>query len=105
MAGKEQEYTKEAVKNYFGGIFVKEFTLFYGEELECYLEEEREQEVKRTDKRILRGTGFSEQGSSRFSMLNRFSMAVAKGDQAKAQEEAESYLLLEYLAKEVFTLV
>ena len=105
MAGKEEEYTKEAVKNYFGGIFVKEFTLFYGEELECYLEEEREQEVKRTDKRILRGTGFSEQGSSRFSMLNRISMAVAKGDQAKAQEEAESYLLLEYLAKEVFTLV
>ena len=105
ILGKEEEYTKETVKNYFGGIFVKEFTLFYGEELECYLEEELGAMVKKSDRRILHGTGFLEDGTSRFSMLNRISRAAIEEDAEKFQEELESYLLLEYLAKEVFTLV
>lgn len=105
ILGKEEEYTKETVKNYFGGIFVKEFTLFYGEELECYLEEELGAMVKKSDRRILHGTGFLEDGTSRFSMLNRISKAAIEEDAEKFQEELESYLLLEYLAKEVFTLV
>lgn len=104
MAGQE-DYTKEIVKNYFGGIFVREFTLFYGEELECYLEEELGQEVRRTDRRILRGTGFDADGTSRFAMLNRIAKAVCDGETKQAQEELENYLQLEHLAKEVFTLV
>ena len=35
--GSEEEYRKETVENYFSGVFVKEFTLFAREELECYL--------------------------------------------------------------------
>lgn len=105
MAGKEEEYTKETVKNYFGGIFVKEFTLFYGEELECYLEEDNGQECKKTDKRILRAPESSGEGTSRYQMLNQISKEVENGETQKAREEIESYLLLEYLAKELFTLV
>ncbi|MDY3249345.1 MAG: DUF5717 family protein [Candidatus Choladocola sp.] len=103
--GSEEEYTKELVKNYFGGIFVKEFTLFYGEELECYLEEELPDGKNRTDQRILKAPDRAEDENTRYEMLNRISRARESGDQEKVQEEMESYLLLEYLAKELFTLV
>lgn len=117
-AGREQAYEKESVKDYFGGIFVKEFTLFYGEELEYYLEESVGSEVKRTECRILRSTECEDRtaemnpassscadGISRFAMLNRIAKAVDEGNQKQAQEELENYLQLEHLVKEVFTLV
>ena len=71
MRGKEESYTKEDVKNYFEGIFVREFTLFSGEELECYIEEELGGEVKRSGIRVLRASDPSEEGSSKYAYLNR----------------------------------
>lgn len=116
--GKEQTYKKEAVKNYFCGIFVKEFTLFYGEELEYYLEEEAGSDVKRTECRILRSIDSEGEnaernperpicadGTSRFAMLNCIAKAADEGKPKQAQEELENYLQLEHLVKEVFTLV
>lgn len=105
IVGKEEHYTKEVMKNYFEGIFVREFTLFYGEELEYYIEEETESEVKQTERKILCGTGFAEDGTSRFDLLNRIAKAAHDGEIKQAQEELENYLQLEYLSKEVFTLV
>lgn len=105
MRGKEESYTKEDVKNYFEGIFVREFTLFSGEELECYIEEELGGEVKRSGIRVLRASDPSEEGSSKYAYLNRISKAQHSGDEALLQSELESYLTMEYLTQEVFTLV
>lgn len=105
IRGREEAYTKETVKNYFEGIFVREFTLFYGEELECYLEEERNGEIRKSDKRILKVTENMSEGSSRYEALNRISKAQVQGEEKTLSEEMESYLMLEYLTKEVFTLV
>lgn len=124
IRGREAAYTKETVKNYFEGIFVREFTLFYGEELECYLEEELHGETKKSDRRILKAVTESESSEekgaaalklpgraegmsslSRYESLNRISKAQMQGDEKALQEELESYLMLEYLTKEVFTLV
>ncbi len=105
ICGREDTYTKETVENYFEGIFVKEFTLFGDEELECWFEEDNGQEKIKTDKRIVKAdmTGIEE--TSRYAMLNRISRAQEQGDGEKMKDETESYLMLEYLAEEVFTLV
>lgn len=105
IRGREESYTKEDVKNYFEGIFVKEFTLFEGEELECTLEEEQEEKVLRSDKRVLKAVCTKDGQTSRYGMLNAISRAQSAKDEASLREELEAYLSMEYLAKEVFTLV
>lgn len=105
IQGRSPEYTSENVQNYFEGIFVKEFTLFEGEELECYLEEERGGETRRSGKWVLRVEKQPLVGTSRYGALNRISEAQRQGDPAALREELESYLTLEHLASEVFTLI
>lgn len=105
IRGRGESYTKEAVKNYFEGIFVREFTLFFGEELECYLEEELDGETKRSDKIVLTVSETSENDNSKYGFLNRISRAQQEGDETALQNELESYFTLEYLTQEVFTLV
>lgn len=105
MKGQQEEYTKETVKNYFEGIFVREFTLFSGEELEYYLEEERDGETVRSDKIVLKAPAASEGGNSKYEILNRIAKAYRSGDETALKNELESYLTLEYLTREVFTLV
>lgn len=105
IRGREDSYTKEDMKNYFEGIFVREFTLFGGEELECCLEEEQDSTVIRSDKRILRAVPLKGGGTSRYEMLDAISGAQAAQDDAALLEELEAYLSTEYLAKEIFTLV
>lgn len=103
--GSGEEYRKEAVKNCFEGIFVKEFTLFYGDELECYLEEETDGKVKKSDLRSLTWDSEITEGASQYELLNRISRVRIQGEEETLDKEMENYLLLEYLARELFTLV
>ena len=96
---------KETVKNYFEGIFVREFTLFSGEELEYYLEEERGEETVRSDKIVLKSPASPDKRNSKYEILNRIAKAYQSGDETALKNELESYLTLEYLTREVFTLV
>ena len=105
IRGRGGEYTKEAAANYFEGIFVREFTLFAGEELECFLEEEQGGETKRSDQMILRAPKALTEGNTRYEFLNRISEAQQKGDEEALRKELQSYLTLDHLTQEVFTLV
>ena len=105
MHGSEEEYRKENAENYFGGVFVKEFTLFAGEELECYLEEKDGKQVNKTDIRILKADAGVTDASTKFGYLNRMCDAAAKGDEKTLWEQIESWKTLEHLVEEVFTLV
>ncbi len=102
--GSREAYVEETMKNYFEGIFVREFTLFEGEEIECYLEEEADGAKKKTDLWVLRAPEETPGRISKYEALNRISRA-GRGDGAKAREELEAYLTQEYLVEEVFTLV
>ena len=101
----QSEYHREAVKNYFEGIFVKEFTLFAGETLECYLEEQSEEGTIRTDDRILTAAAEESAGYTQYEILNRMILARDRQDDKALREELENFLLQEYLAKEIFTLI
>ncbi len=103
--GKD-EYREEHMKNCFEGINVKEFILFYGEELECYTEEIRpDQSVKVSDHRILSGKRQISGENSRFELINRMARAQQDGNEECAREELETYRQLDYLTKEIFTLI
>lgn len=102
---RELPYNKEVVKNCFEGIFVREFTLFSGEELECYLEESIRGETKRSGLRVLKAEESKAAGTTQYDLLNRMTKAEALGDREALKEELETFLLQEYLAKELFTLI
>lgn len=105
--GSLEEYQAEPMKNCFEGINVKEFILFYGDEIECYMEEiGPDQEVKKkTDCRILSMNRQPGDKNSRYDILNRIAQANKNGNEKKVQEELENYMQLEYLTKEIFTLI
>ena len=104
IKGREKSFIKEDVKDYFEGIFVKEFTLFSGETLECYLEEELDGQVIKTDKRVLRAAPSKKDSSTKYALLDKISKAHAE-ESPELAGELESYLTTERLAKEIFTLV
>ncbi|MCD7885827.1 MAG: DUF5717 family protein [Lachnospiraceae bacterium] len=119
LASSEPEYITELVPNCFEGIFVKEFTLFADEEIECVFEEispgadargevsvTANQSGKRivSDSRTLRADP-DEPDTGMYGLLNRLCCSVSSGDTETAQETLDTWLTLEYLAKEVFTLV
>ncbi len=101
---KEEDYRKETMRNCFEGIFVREFTLFYGEELECRLEEVSEGNVKRSDTRYL-SAGAGRTDFTKYGLLNSMIRTREQGDEKTLKEELEAFVIQEYLAKELFTLV
>ena len=94
------------MKNCFEGIFVREFILFEGEQLECYIEEYNGDEKVRTlDSRTLRMHRLADAPQDRFAILSRMSGEMAQGDREKLKQELNSYLQTQYLVREVFTMV
>ena len=103
---RQEEFLEEPMKNCFEGINVKEFILFYGEEIECYTEEKGpDQTTKISDRRTLSLGRMPGSTNSRFDILNRISQAEKNGKEAKVQEELENYFQMDYLTKEIFTLI
>lgn len=114
----EMEYITELVPNCFEGIFVKEFTLFAGDEIECLFEEMlpadgrgetsaspgQDDRKHYSDARILRADP-DEPDTGMYGLLNRLCRQKVSGDTKAAQETLDTWLTLEYIAKEVFTLV
>ncbi len=105
LRGSGEEYREETVPDCFEGIFVREFTLFGDEALECWLEEDDGRDKKQTGQWILTPPETSAEDPTRFGMLCRMANAGKRGDTEKLSEELESYLMLEHFTQEVFTLV
>lgn len=103
-AGSEAPYRKEMMKNCFEGVFVREFTLFYADEIECYLEEECQGECKRTDQRVLKLSDAKMDGRSGYELINRMIRAEKEQNLQQMQQEMENYLQMGYVTKELFTL-
>ena len=117
MLGQEEEWKKEPLRNVFEGIFVREFILFEGEVLECYLEEYepdvsaaesragvKPKMVSRSDVRRLRGADSSDE-TTRYAMINRLGKLLLQGNEKTFREELENYYQTDYLTKELFTLI
>ncbi len=105
IRGRSAQYVSEDVRNCFEGIFVREFILFTGEELEGWMEEELDGKTRRSDQWVLRPGEQGEDAVSRYNALDRISRAKMQGEKKAFQEELQSYLTLEHLAEELFTLV
>ncbi len=103
--GTEEEYSCEKITQNFEGIFVREFTLFAGEAIECRFVEDNGQERVRSDKLLLTAEKDAACDFGMYGALNRIYRAARAGDEEKAEEALESWMTMEHLTEEVFTLI
>lgn len=104
-SSEENGYVKETMEKVFGGIYVKEFVLFFGESLQYYITEEYGNKEQLTESgTIQKNDAMEESTVSRFSMVNDIAVATTLKDYSTAKELLKEYAEREYIAKELFSL-
>lgn len=99
------DYIREEMKNMFGGIFVKEFLLFFGETLQYYVTEEFGNKEQLTESgTIQKSDALSENATDRYAMVNDIAIAATLKDYSTSRELLEEYAKKEFLAESLFSL-
>ena len=89
--GQPGEWISEPVKHVFGGIFVKEFLLFYGEKLTYYLRIMQKGAIRNTDTYEISLTDMDTAGSTRYKLLNRMLEARSQGNEEELRMAWKQY--------------
>lgn len=105
LGDSEAPYKSEPMRNMYQGIFVKEFLLFYGEVLTCYMTVEEKGRSRNTQEKQIAMKRIRSDGDSSYQLLNRMLAGVALGDKEVLREAANAYLLRKKLADEAFEML
>ena len=99
-------YVSKEMKDVCNGVFVMEFVIFYGEEVQYYITEECQGEQTITESAGLTlddGDAMKEVGrESRYSMLNDIMMAYEMKENSTLSEMAAEYMLKTKLCNMIF---
>ena len=102
---EKEGYRREEMKEVYFGVYVKEFILFYGEELQYYITEEQENKEQLTESGILQKEEHKESGKeSRFRMINEMAIGENLQDYDFVKQMLEEYWQTEFVADKVFGL-
>jgi hypothetical protein len=99
--GSSSEEVSEAMRNVYEGVFVKDFTLFYGDRLLYRIREERGEEAKETEEQTLSFVMGSRSDSS-YDLINRLAEALDQKNENTAKELMSLYLEQECMASHIF---
>ncbi|MDD4112376.1 MAG: DUF5717 family protein, partial [Herbinix sp.] len=94
------EYETERMTNVYLGIHVKEFVLFYNEELEYFVTEELEDQVSTTDIFRIRYEGDVTSDNSKFSRINRMLKSLESQEDRALLDMMSEYIEMEYVVRE-----
>ncbi|HAG68931.1 MAG TPA: hypothetical protein DCL38_03045 [Lachnospiraceae bacterium] len=99
-------YLSEEMRCLFGGVFSREFILFFGEKLQYYITEEDGNEEKLT---LSESAGVSEQISgddtSRYHILNDMGVAKSLKDESTLLELMKEYSRRDYFTEKAFSIL
>lgn len=104
-SGESDEYKAEYMRDVYGGVCFKEFILFFGENLQYYITEERGGEEQLTESGTLQNadTGRSA-GGGRYQLLNDIALSKALEDYDTMDNLLEEYHRKEFLNGQLFTI-
>ena len=98
-------YSREEMKEVYFGVYVKDFVLFYGEELQYYITEEQENQEQLTESGILQRDENREFGKeSRYQLINEMSIGETLQDYDTVSQILEEYWRTEFVVDKVFHL-
>ncbi len=101
----EGEYTKEEMKDMFGGICVKQFILFFGEKMQYYITEDDGEKEHLTESGTLdRSDTDREQKESKYNLINDIATGRALNDEDTMETLLYEYFEQEFIVKKLFHL-
>ena len=101
--GEGGEYCTEEMRNIYGGVYCKEFVLFYGEVLQYYIMEEIEGKAQLTESNTIQKSDMGkDSGDSRYNMLNDIAISKTMQDYGTLDELVEEYHKKTYLVEDLF---
>lgn len=102
----EDIYRTEEMRNMYGGIFSKEFILFFGENLQYYVTEERNGREMLTQSDSVSVSETSSDGTdSRYNMLNDMVVAKTLQDDVTLMDLMEEYVEEDFFAEQIFKVI
>lgn len=104
-SSNEDFYRTEEMRNMFGGVFSKEFILFFGENLQYYITEEKGGKEQLTVSDSVSISDASTLDSeSRYSLLNDMVVSKTLRDDETLQKLMEEYVAADYFTRQLFTI-
>ena len=102
--GTECEYKCEPLKEMYQGIFVRTFTLFYGETLQYYFQIDQGEDTKKTQERVVTMQKIEGASGSKYQMLNQILSARRLDKTKEVTDSLKDYLRQEQYVKNMFTI-
>ncbi len=100
-----QEYTHEEMRDMFGGIYVKDFILFFGEKLQYYITEDSEAGEQVTQSSVVSMSDAGEDGlAGRFSILNDIMIGETLQDYNTVEDLLFTYFRQDHMTEQIFSL-
>ena len=94
------------MRDCFGGVFVKDLTVFYGENIQYYITEENEKGTNITEsKDYYLGDDVVFTGKTAYGMINDILRCKELKDEATVRELTKEYYLNSRVAKEIFEIL
>lgn len=103
--GESSEYLTEPMREVFGGLYFKEFVLFFGESLQYYIMEEKDGEEQLTESGNLQKSDIRGNGADwRYEMINDILISRTLEDFDTLDGLMDEYHRREYLGGHLFAL-
>ena len=103
--GESDEYSQEYMREVYAGVYFKEFILFFGENLQYYITEERGGEEQLTESGTLRKNDIrGNEAESRYHLVNDIVLSKTLEDFDTMDNLLEEYYKKEFLNGRLFEL-
>ncbi len=101
--GEGGEFCTEEMREVYGGVYCKEFVLFYGEVLQYYITEEINGKSQLTESNTVQQSDMTKDNDdSRYGMLNDIAICKNVQDHKTLDELVEEYYKKTYLVNQLF---
>ena len=103
--GESEGYRTEYMRDVYGGVFVKDFVLFFGESLQYYTTEEKDGKAQLTESAtIQKSDAGAVEEDSRYRLLNDIVMARSMQDYDTMDNLLEEYYRRDFMNSRLFAL-
>lgn len=102
---ESDDYRAEYMKEAYGGVFFKEFVLFFGETVQYYITEEKDGEEQLTESGTLqRSDETGDEEESRYRLINDIVVSRALQDRDTMDRLLEEYYRKDFIGGKLFSL-
>ncbi len=100
------DFIKEDMLDVYGGIFVKDFVMFFGETIQYYISEEHQNEVEVTESnRVVNNDVYNKNDDSRYNLLNQMLISNTLQEDDELYRAMKQYAEYEEVTQRVFKLL